>query len=134
MADTQHSPQESSLRGREIFGKSDLNIAVHGDTDAHDSLDPTYVAKANILNDAFREIGMGKYQVSLLWTLISLRYLCEPNPQWHLFIVTGFGWLSYVSLLFPASCITSASISLWQRQSMACDYLFSIITATLSIH
>jgi hypothetical protein len=33
----------------------------------HDGiLDPTYVAKANILNDAFREIGMGRYQVSLL--------------------------------------------------------------------
>lgn len=54
-------------------------IAILGDTesiDAHDgSLDPTYVAKAKILNDAFREIGMGRY-------------------QWHLFIVTGFGWLS----------------------------------------
>ncbi|KAH9954943.1 MFS general substrate transporter [Russula dissimulans] len=42
----------------------------------HDGiLDPTYVAKANILNDAFREIGMGRY-------------------QWHLFFLAGFGWLS----------------------------------------
>ncbi|KDQ52980.1 hypothetical protein JAAARDRAFT_162203 [Jaapia argillacea MUCL 33604] len=40
-----------------------------------DSLDPVYQAKARILNDAFQEIGMGKY-------------------QWYLFIVAGFGWLS----------------------------------------
>jgi hypothetical protein len=66
MADTQHSPPERTLREREIFGKSNLDIAVHRDTDVHDSLDPTYVAKANILNDAFREIGMGRYQVGLL--------------------------------------------------------------------
>jgi hypothetical protein len=68
MADIQHSPPESGLRGRENFGKSNLDFAVHGDTDVYDSLDPTYVAKANILNDAFREIGMGKYQVGLFWT------------------------------------------------------------------
>ncbi|KDQ59857.1 hypothetical protein JAAARDRAFT_33431 [Jaapia argillacea MUCL 33604] len=42
---------------------------------SEDSLDPVYQAKARILNDAFQEIGMGKY-------------------QWYLFIVTGFGWLS----------------------------------------
>jgi hypothetical protein len=105
MADIQHSPLQRSLGERENFGKSNLDIAVHGDTGVHDSLDPTYVAKANILNDAVREIGMGRYQVGLLWTLISVRYLCDPIPQWHLFIVTGFGWLSYVSLLFPVLCI-----------------------------
>jgi hypothetical protein len=66
MADIQRSPLQRSLGEREISGKSNLDIAVHGDTDVHDSLDPTYVAKANILNDAFREIGMGRYQVSLL--------------------------------------------------------------------
>ena len=68
MAVTQRSPPESSLRGREIFGKSSLDIAIHGDTDGHDSFDPTYVAKAKILNDAFSEIGMGRYQVGWLWT------------------------------------------------------------------
>lgn len=32
--------------------------------DEHDSgVDPVYHAKAKILNDAFQEIGMGKYQV-----------------------------------------------------------------------
>ncbi|PCH39857.1 major facilitator protein [Wolfiporia cocos MD-104 SS10] len=44
--------------------------------DGEDStVDPVYQAKARILNDAFQDIGMGKY-------------------QWYLFIVTGFGWYS----------------------------------------
>lgn len=38
-------------------------------------IDPLYHAKAQVLNDAIQEIGMGKY-------------------QWHLFCVAGFGWLS----------------------------------------
>ncbi|KAF9810501.1 hypothetical protein IEO21_06896 [Rhodonia placenta] len=38
-------------------------------------VDPIYQAKARLLNDAFQEIGMGKY-------------------QWYLFIVAGFGWFS----------------------------------------
>jgi hypothetical protein len=38
-------------------------------------IDPLYQAKAQILNDAIQEIGMGKY-------------------QWHLFCVAGFGWFS----------------------------------------
>ena len=36
---------------------------------------PQYQAKAQVLNDAIQEIGMGKY-------------------QWHLFVVAGFGWFS----------------------------------------
>lgn len=39
------------------------------------SVDPIYLAKAKVLNDAIQSIGMGKY-------------------QWHLFIVTGFGWFA----------------------------------------
>jgi hypothetical protein len=46
-----------------------------------DEIDPLYHAKAQILNDAIQEIGMGKY-------------------QWHLFCVAGFGWLSDNVLLF----------------------------------
>jgi len=38
-------------------------------------VDPLYQAKAQLLNDAIQEIGMGRY-------------------QWHLFIVAGFGWFS----------------------------------------
>ena|SRR5579859_4516903 len=38
-------------------------------------VDPCYQAKAQLLNDAVQEIGMGRY-------------------QWHLFIVAGFGWFS----------------------------------------
>ncbi|KIM70818.1 hypothetical protein SCLCIDRAFT_100661 [Scleroderma citrinum Foug A] len=47
-----------------------------------DSLDPVYHAKAKILNNAFQEIGMGKY-------------------QWRLFFVAGFGWFS--DNLWPAT-------------------------------
>ncbi|KAG8780805.1 hypothetical protein FRC12_022583 [Ceratobasidium sp. 428] len=46
------------------------------------SVDPIYQAKAELLNDAIQEIGMGKY-------------------QWHLFFVTGFGWLA--DNLWPVS-------------------------------
>jgi hypothetical protein len=38
-------------------------------------LDPVYAAKARILNDAIKEMGMGRY-------------------QWQLFVVVGFGWAS----------------------------------------
>ncbi|KAH8091047.1 MFS general substrate transporter [Cristinia sonorae] len=38
-------------------------------------IDPVYHAKARVLNRAFQEVGMGKY-------------------QWFLFVVTGFGWFS----------------------------------------
>lgn len=37
-------------------------------------LDPTFEAKADLVNYALQEIGMGRY-------------------QWWLFVVTGFGWL-----------------------------------------
>jgi hypothetical protein len=38
-------------------------------------VDPLYQAKAQVLNDAISDIGMGRY-------------------QWHLFLVAGFGWFS----------------------------------------
>lgn len=51
--------------------------------DQHDSgIDPIYQAKARLLNDAFQDIGMGRY-------------------QWWLFVVTGFGWFS--DNLWPVS-------------------------------
>ncbi|KAI0070245.1 sugar transporter [Panus rudis PR-1116 ss-1] len=48
---------------RDVFDEEDSGV------------DPVYYAKARVLNDAFQEIGMGKY-------------------QWALFVVTGFGWFS----------------------------------------
>ena len=53
------------------------------------TIDPVYEAKANLLNNAVQEIGMGAY-------------------QWKLFIVVGFGWASdnlwpiVTSLILPA--------------------------------
>ena len=63
MTDDKLTPPGNSPQN---LGQSDLEIVIRGGTEsvqAYDSLDPTYVAKAKILNDALREIGMGKYQV-----------------------------------------------------------------------
>jgi hypothetical protein len=69
MADVEYSPSENGHRKSEHLGKSNLEIVNRRDEErayVHDSLDPIYVAKAKILNDAFSEIGMGRYQVGLL--------------------------------------------------------------------
>ena len=42
-------------------------------------VDPVYQAKARILNDAFQEIGMGKYQVSCVSYRCSERTDAERN-------------------------------------------------------
>lgn len=53
------------------------------------AIDPVYEAKAQLLNDAIQDIGMGWY-------------------QWQLFVVVGFGWASdnlwpvATSLILPA--------------------------------
>ncbi|OCH87957.1 MFS general substrate transporter [Obba rivulosa] len=57
----------------EVGVSAALTRDIYNDEEAR--LDPVYQAKARILNSAFQEIGMGKY-------------------QWYLFIVAGFGWLS----------------------------------------
>lgn len=64
----------------------------------NDALDPVYQAKAKVLNDAFQEIGMGKYQVRTFPASIVDVLRCVL--QWYLFIVAGFGWLSYALHLF----------------------------------
>ena len=54
-------------------------------------VDPCYQAKAQLLNDAVQEIGMGRY-------------------QWHLFFVAGFGWFSdNVRSLSPLSPLSPYS-------------------------
>ncbi|KAI0065066.1 MFS general substrate transporter [Artomyces pyxidatus] len=63
---------------KEKFKHDDAEVIIHANTEdvyTDDAVDPVYQAKAKILNDAFQEIGMGKY-------------------QWYLFVVAGFGWLS----------------------------------------
>lgn len=75
MADPKRTPSASSFSKPENLEKNDLEILVHGDTKniyTDDSVDPTYLAKANVLNEALSEIGMGKYQVDLPTTLRSL--------------------------------------------------------------
>jgi hypothetical protein len=68
MADSKLTPAVDSTQGPQNIGQSDLEIVIREDTESvYDSLDPSYVAKANILNDALREIGMGKYQVGSAW-------------------------------------------------------------------
>ncbi|CEL60018.1 putative MFS-type transporter PB1E7,08c OS=Schizosaccharomyces pombe (strain 972 / ATCC 24843) GN=SPAPB1E7.08c PE=1 SV=1 [Rhizoctonia solani AG-1 IB] len=61
--------QPTTTRDRVSLGAARDDILPKG------SVDPVYQAKAELLNAAIQEIGMGKY-------------------QWHLFVVTGFGWLA----------------------------------------
>ena len=50
----------------EVEGRVGL-IEIHDVFDGEeDAVDPVYHAKAKVLNAAFQEIGMGKYQVRLL--------------------------------------------------------------------
>ncbi|KAI0770092.1 MFS general substrate transporter [Fomes fomentarius] len=53
----------------------DLEVQVDIFNGEEDVVDPVYQAKARILNAAFQEIGMGRY-------------------QWFLFFVGGFGWFA----------------------------------------
>ena len=52
------------------FGEGELENLKIGD-----AVDPVFEAKAAIINSAFQQIGMGKY-------------------QWKLFALCGFGWVS----------------------------------------
>ncbi|KAH8107746.1 MFS general substrate transporter [Cristinia sonorae] len=62
-ATTKHAAGQFQVETRDVFDEGESGV------------DPVYQAKARILNDAFQEIGMGRY-------------------QWWLFVVTGFGWFS----------------------------------------
>lgn len=42
---------------RDLYGEDDSGV------------DPVYEAKAKMINDAFEEIGMGRYQVRLWWSI-----------------------------------------------------------------
>ncbi|TBU23728.1 membrane transporter [Dichomitus squalens] len=60
----------------DLEGKMVVEVEDHDIFDGNDAaIEPVYHAKARILNAAFQEIGMGKY-------------------QWFLFVVAGFGWFS----------------------------------------
>ncbi|KAI1794987.1 membrane transporter [Ganoderma leucocontextum] len=69
------SPRFTDPSG-DVEGKTVVHIEDHDIFDGEDAaIDPVYQAKARVLNAAFQEIGMGKY-------------------QWALFVVGGFGWFS----------------------------------------
>lgn len=63
------TPSDDNVSDNEKQRPVDVEAAAaHGETqDVYDEeesgVDPVYQAKARILNDAFQEIGMGKYQV-----------------------------------------------------------------------
>lgn len=105
-----------SIEGNAKLSEKDAPGTVLADTEdiyENDALDPVYQAKAKILNDAFQEIGMGKYQVRISPT--SIVDVLRRVLQWYLFIVAGFGWLSYVLHLFgPFNC----NISHWSMCSL----------------
>ena len=47
----------------ELRASDDLDVSTYDDLYGADSIDPVYRAKAHLLNEAVREIGMGRYQV-----------------------------------------------------------------------
>ncbi|KAI0373645.1 MFS general substrate transporter [Pilatotrama ljubarskyi] len=57
------------------YVETDVIPVQHCEIIEEDGSDPVYRAKAQVLGDAFQEIGMGRY-------------------QWYLFFLTGFGWFS----------------------------------------
>lgn len=62
------------------------------------STDSIYELKVRVVNDALQEVGMGRYQwcvnsgYSLLFSISGDRYMAHRR----LFVVTGFGYFSYV--------------------------------------
>jgi hypothetical protein len=81
--------EESSAGDRNSIYSAKHHVLPEG------SMDPVYRAKAELLNEKIQEIGMGKYQVCIcsIFGLVDSG-LCVCLAQWHLFIVTGFGWLA----------------------------------------
>lgn len=72
------------------------SLQVHiQDIYTEDSLDPVYHAKAKILNNAFQEIGMGKYQVCpvCLYSFVTAINQCSTVA----FILRSWVWLVFVS-------------------------------------
>ncbi|KAG8736829.1 hypothetical protein FRC10_008820, partial [Ceratobasidium sp. 414] len=65
---------DAQTRDGSVAEKQSISAA-RNDILPEGSVDPVYQARAELLNAAIQEIGMGKY-------------------QWHLFIVTGFGWFA----------------------------------------
>ncbi|KAI0335699.1 sugar transporter [Cubamyces sp. BRFM 1775] len=70
-----HPESVNEKRDLEKHGGAAIAVETHDIFEDDSGVDPVYQAKARILNDAFQEIGMGRY-------------------QWYLFIVAGFGWFS----------------------------------------
>ncbi|KAI0632305.1 MFS general substrate transporter [Trametes polyzona] len=71
-AKSKHEEADVEANVVSVSSSHDLHD-VYGGDDA--TVDPVYKAKITLINDAFQEIGMGRY-------------------QWYLFIVAGFGWFS----------------------------------------
>ena len=74
--------QESPIEAEEAKSPFPSPLSFPAHVEAHDifdgeedAVDPVYQAKARLLNAAFQEIGMGRY-------------------QWWLFFVGGFGWFT----------------------------------------
>lgn len=108
LVDLHHLPPSSTMadvkateKEAKVSGESEPGAVLADTEDVYEdnALDPVYQAKAKILNDAFQEIGMGRYQVSILLTVFNVDVM-RRMLQWYLFIVAGFGWLSYVLHFF----------------------------------
>ncbi|OJT15968.1 hypothetical protein TRAPUB_8791 [Trametes pubescens] len=85
-----------------------LSVSSHDSHDIYDgddsTVDPVYRAKIMLINDAFQEIGMGKYQIA--WPLIS-NFSCASaadcprasNQGWRYFLYTVGGLVMVLFIL-----------------------------------
>ncbi|KAM5543414.1 hypothetical protein V8D89_002665 [Ganoderma adspersum] len=110
-----------------------IRVEDHDIFDGEDAaIDPVYQAKARVLNTAFQEIGMGKY-------------------QWALFVVGGFGWFSdnlwqtmkfdgadrlpmtYTMHLLPCSQVTGLIINPVVNEFIGAKGPFPILPQTIGL-
>ena len=67
MSDDGKSSISKGQHGKDVEKATKFKVETQDIFDEGESgVDPVYQAKARILNDAFQEIGMGKYQVRSL--------------------------------------------------------------------
>lgn len=82
--------KSQQTRGAEVKGTAVFVETYDAFDDVESGMDPVYQAKAKILNDAFQQIGMGRYQVEFPIIAIFGRIL-------HWSVATVYGhWLRVV--------------------------------------
>ena len=88
-------PEKRASSTVDVEAKKTIVVDTHDVfEDEEGGVDPVYQAKARLLNDAFQEIGMGRYQVRAAQVFSGMRRHSHTYAKWYLFVVAGFGWFS----------------------------------------